>query len=554
MELFPTIVDDNEVRYCFILPSSASTRTQDELLEEARQQCSVILAYAAQQTHGFIWHKHRFHLDVVLTSSNRPILSGRTNVGDAIQDEWVIAKLVFDITRTFPGVVGRVFDSDGEFLLIESAEALPDWVTPETSDRRTFVVDGKLHLAPLTADTIQRKDAQFYDEDALVQVLDLQVKTEASGSIQRLIYRKLDQIPTYMHDNIHRVRCLLPEKVATIISSNHELVGAAVEAFYYREPKEAGAIWKNMTFLQSGDAVVEIQIKFSRAQYAQLKQQRFYPPKAFLQFSTRYGILEAKHQETIHPDNQAADLGMKLACGLELLYAGDSQDQFQCPWKTVIQKLLHQARDTEKFADLHIGPDDDDSWLYLHPDTLEQKLQRVAETDEKAASGVDELHNMASVFRKFVQGVSDIEGVEGYEPVHFDPDAFMKLLSANETSGRGADLSAPWGEHFMDEDESSQSDSDDESALDDVMAEMEAELAGTKVTQSFEHLSMKDTHQNISTCQKESIEVDAPSNSSIKPLDLDFNLVSNLLESLASQEGHAGPVSNILSQMDFPSS
>lgn len=32
-----------------------------------------------------------------------------------------------------------VYDSDGEFLLIEAAEYLPDWITPENADNRVYL-------------------------------------------------------------------------------------------------------------------------------------------------------------------------------------------------------------------------------------------------------------------------------------------------------------------------------------------------------------------------------------------------------------------------------
>ena len=58
-----------------------------------------------------------------------------------------MATLVFDITNKFPGVVGRIVDSGGEFLFIGSAESLLERVTPETCDPRVFVLNGKLHIA-----------------------------------------------------------------------------------------------------------------------------------------------------------------------------------------------------------------------------------------------------------------------------------------------------------------------------------------------------------------------------------------------------------------------
>ncbi|ETK97012.1 hypothetical protein L915_00378 [Phytophthora nicotianae] len=555
MELFPTpTVDENVARYCFFLRSS-STQTQAELLQVADHQCKAFLDFAAQQTRGFLWHKHRFHLDVHTTKSGRYILSGRTSVGDAIQDEWVVAKLVFDITSKFPGVVGRVCDSDGEFLLIESAEALPDWVTPEDSDRRVFVLDGKLHIAPPAAANKRGKDGDLYDEDALLQVLNASVQTEASTAVQRLIRHKLDQIPAYLRDNRHRVRCLLPERAARVFTANIELVGPAVEAFYYREPKQAGLVCTKMaTFIPAGGVVVEHRVTFSRAMFAQLKQQEFFPPKPFLRLDARYRVLEKKDGEHTHPDKQAADIGVKLACGLELLYAGDTEDQLGRPWRQVIDEALEEQ---VTLSTLPIEADDDDSWLYMHPDTLESQLQRAAMAGSGTApGGTDELQNMAAMFGKFVDGVSGVDGVEGAEPVQFDMSSFMEILNGHERGG--ADLDAPWGQHFMDEDEPDSADesgdkgSDD--ALDEAMAEMEAELAGTNVAKSFSRFEEVKDDEAASCVQDGSTDVGSASFSSAKPLDLDYNLLSNLLESFASQEGHAGPVSNILNEMNFPKS
>ncbi|KAE8905662.1 hypothetical protein PF005_g649 [Phytophthora fragariae] len=563
MELFPPpTVDENEARYCFFLPASPTASSDEDLHHAAKKQCSAFLAFAAQQTRGFLWHKHRFHLQVI-SKSGRYILSGRTSVGDAIQDEWVVAKLLFDITKQFPGVVGRIADSDGEFLLIESAEALPDWVTPEDSDRRVFVVDGKLHIAPPASAQDRGNEGDLHDEDALQQVLDAGVKTEATAAVQKLIWHKLNEVPTYLRENRHRVRCLLPERAARVFAVNGELVGPAVEAFYYREPKQAGLVCGKMaTFLPEAEGVVEHMVTFSKAMFAQLKQQEFYPPKSFLR-DARYRVLEtSKGEENTHPDAQAADIGVKLACGLELLYAGDGEDQLGRSWKQIVDEALQQK--DVKLSSLPIQSDDDDSWLYVHPDTLESQLKRAAMSGAAPGpGGADELQNMAAMFGKFVEGVSGVEGVEGTEPIQFDMSSFMDVLNGHEAGGRSAaGLDAPWGEHFMDEDEpdsdedSVEEEGDDEDlTLDEAMAEMEAELAGTKVAKSFSRFEEVEDDQketSPSAQEDEPVDVGSASFSSAKPLDLDYNLLSNLLESFASQEGHAGPVSNILNEMNFP--
>ena len=41
-----------------------------------------------------------------------------------------------DLSNTFPEVWVKVVDTDGEFLLIEAANALPRWLNPEIADNR----------------------------------------------------------------------------------------------------------------------------------------------------------------------------------------------------------------------------------------------------------------------------------------------------------------------------------------------------------------------------------------------------------------------------------
>ncbi|CAI5711482.1 unnamed protein product [Peronospora destructor] len=318
-------------------------------------------------------------------------------------------------------------------------------------------------------------------------------------------------------------------------------------------------------FMPEGDEVVEQRVTFSRAMFAQLRHQEFFPPKPFLSRDARYRVLEkSKGRENTLSTTQAADIGVKLVCGLELVYAGDYKDQLGRPWKQKIDEALQHT--SAKLLTRSTEPDDSDSWLYMHPNTLEIQLQRTATAgDASTAGGADELQNMADMFGKFVDGVSGVEGVESVKPVQFDMSSFMTILNGHEARSKGAaGLDAPWEEHFMDEDES---DSDVESvreesddgdlALGEAMAEMEAELAGTKVAKSFSPFKKVENDEKeigplLHTDDSTDEQVGSVSFSSAKPLDLDYNLLSNLLESFASQEGHAGPVSTILNEMSFP--
>ena len=64
------------------------------------------------------------------------LLRGRTEYGDSVEDEWVIVWLLRRLTRKFEDLWIKVNDSDGEFLLIEAAGTLPQWLEPEVAKNR----------------------------------------------------------------------------------------------------------------------------------------------------------------------------------------------------------------------------------------------------------------------------------------------------------------------------------------------------------------------------------------------------------------------------------
>jgi hypothetical protein len=61
---------------------------------------------------------------------------GRTNYGDSVEDEWLIVYILRELSKNNPDLWIKVADTDGEFLLIEAANALPRWLNPEIADNR----------------------------------------------------------------------------------------------------------------------------------------------------------------------------------------------------------------------------------------------------------------------------------------------------------------------------------------------------------------------------------------------------------------------------------
>lgn len=576
--MFPQVTaaeHENVITYRLFLrdaDTSAATGRQDLLrldVDKLRERCGTILQFAEQATRGFLWHRHKFHVHVE-SAAESAWIEGATAVGDAIQDEWVVVHLVFALTKQFPDVVAQLYDTDGDLLLIEAADVLPDWATPQTTEDRVFVKDGQVHLVPWADNESAQAAASKKSKPgrARANIGRLQgnlrrvgEETKAGNAIQRVIQLKLDEVPQYVSENRHRIRCVLPERAARVVLAKPEILGAAVEAFYYRDPNQTASVCNKMDlFLPPDTQVVERMVTFSRCMFAQLKQQQFHAPKPFL----RHDAYQALSAPASSDSAFAAEMGMKLSCGLELLFASDESDQFGHSWRDIVTQAVADAQDTIEPEPL--GPDDDDSWLYIHPESLEETLlnasrNRAATFEDESPGGAEELEQMASMFNNFMSGISGLDGVEDQAPIQFDMSALMQLLN----NDAGADFASGafddeeddefYGEYDDDDDDDSEVDSDDEdAAMSRAMQEMENELADTHMAKSFVRFEELDEDNSAATSQPPPApaSVPAPARAADNaPLDLDFNLLSNLLESFASQEGQAGPVTNMLHEMGF---
>ena len=67
-------------------------------------------------------------------------LAAQITISD-LDDEWLLVSLLAELTR-IQRVACRETDSDGEFLLVDAADHLPDWLEPESAVGRTWLVGG----------------------------------------------------------------------------------------------------------------------------------------------------------------------------------------------------------------------------------------------------------------------------------------------------------------------------------------------------------------------------------------------------------------------------
>ncbi|KAH7104302.1 SGT1-domain-containing protein [Auriculariales sp. MPI-PUGE-AT-0066] len=303
---------------------------------------ALIQNWASLQLPGHIWHRDSFELKVVASqeghrdNSKKPhrwFIEGRMRVGDCVDDEWLAVWLLREASRQWDIVVS-IFDTDGEFLLIEAADSIPSWVTPANAANRVWIHRGQLHIISLedvstSSQKAYRQQSRYFrmqdsdDEgagdsaeesstinvdDAVKLVRSADERTMASNEVQRDAFRRITGYPGLARQHIQATRVHLPVDIARALSSNPALVQKAAEAFYTRDALQLRAA-NRMTRFPPQPATTTT-VHMSRTAYAQLSGQQFFPPKPFGHFE----------ESRDSPQWRWRDIGMKIACGFEMLY------------------------------------------------------------------------------------------------------------------------------------------------------------------------------------------------------------------------------------------
>jgi hypothetical protein len=279
----------------------------DRTGESLKALAASLSATLIDATCAHLWQRDTLRLGGIDTSSGS--VSGQVRVGDNIDDEWFALQLLVDaVDRLAPRHALAVSDADGEFLLIEAAAALPTWLEPATSGNRLFRFGGAWRLLDearddsLAVDVALRRLGAIPRGDA--------TQCAAPSALAAAIDARLAVHPAQgrAHSR-HRVRCRVPKDVARVLHAVPQLVAPAVAVFYLREPRDIAAASRMARF--GSTQLVDTHVRFSRCLYSQLAQQQFFVPRGTAFVVPPDG----------DPHQHACQIGMQLACALEMLVA-----------------------------------------------------------------------------------------------------------------------------------------------------------------------------------------------------------------------------------------
>eukprot|EP01090_Pellita_catalonica_P008295 TRINITY_DN1901_c0_g1_i2.p1 TRINITY_DN1901_c0_g1~~TRINITY_DN1901_c0_g1_i2.p1 ORF type:complete len:550 (+),score=109.78 TRINITY_DN1901_c0_g1_i2:124-1773(+) len=485
---------------------------------------------------GYIWHGDKFHIAPItppfpIKNPTRkhqiPHLRGSVRFGENIQDEWFVTFLLFRLSSRF-NVTISIKDNDGQFILIQAAAALPDWLEPDTSKHRVWIRGGKLQIFPQSIDTTKNL------LDLLNSIRFGLFRFIRSDQIQALVTPKFvpfNKSPESRDRELtFRFRCAIPASVARILIQNPQIISIIISTFYTRDSidAQASAFMRKiheMEKINKGEdrnIMVLAVVKCSRFQYAQLLKQSFHEPKIWQKMIQQMQLDKQNFSFTA----KEIDLGIKISCGFEMAYHKHS----------AVRDLVDRAHR----ADGGIPPvgewDEDESWMDVTQEDFDDILSKMKHELQTEETGETKSAKGFAMFDGIVRDVNNF--VETETPAHEGIDTTAKAAETADDEV-GLDPAKFFAALGVDQEGSA------DPVLVALMQQMEAELHGEFKSESF---VMEEEEEEE---QKQEEEKQESGNNSFKSVNLDLNLVQNFLESFDAQEGTAGPASNLLAMLNL---
>jgi hypothetical protein len=522
-------------------------------------------------------------------------LHGVSEYGDSIEDEWVIVYMLRELSKSFPNIWIRVFDTDGEFLLVEAARILPKWLSPEIDSNRVWIHEAKLKIIPLSPEGLSARPKNLSLEDAVTCIQSDPDELVYSPMIEAEAFYRLEKYPQQISNSAHHALATIPRKLAYILHAKPKAIAPALESFYIRNAVSLGPLnspYSSLIFPPTD--LVTVSVCFTKVLYAQLKSQRFNPPPAWQGLVGRAEIDAVGAGDEQQKTLERLVLGMRLTTGFEILARKVQEIKSRVAREVeVLLEDLEEDGDSVLPKDDEIqgwkdhDREDDDSWMDIDFKDLERELdgKQGQGAGFKDAAAQTDLRKLVSRFEAFLN--DDEAGFEGAEvdemdednddddgewedndsdededkEVSFDEEQFAQMM--REMMGLPPETGAPRGDarpatKASKTTSGGEQDEDEDEEIRRLMTEMESELnqhgaltldltPKKLAALKGKATATKAAEDNNGSGSKQPIDADSESDGD--EVDIDYNLAKNLLESFKTQAGLAGPAGNILGMM-----
>ncbi|RMZ70614.1 regulatory factor sgt1 [Pyrenophora seminiperda CCB06] len=496
---FPKKLPDDVVEYMvFIIDSRLSDiQTRERLQAFQRALNSMEKKFLKE----YIWQRDSLKLDLV-REEQQWLLRGRTNYGDSVADEWLIVFFLRELSKEFKDAWIRVYDSDGEFLLIEAANALPKWLNPEVAENRVWINCHRLLIIPLGKEEEPRPLTQA---QALQIINDTPGRPQQYVKVEKEAFHRLSGYPAAISENQHHATVPLPRKAAHILHMNPSYIAPVVEAFYLRDPISMRLLQPSKTkepLMFPPEDFVDVSVRFTKVLYAQLLGQHWEPPAPW--------DTALEHLAQAGKPIEKAEIGIKIAAGMQMLLSYPIYSSSKSTREIALLLEDLDTGDDTLATDTEIASwpkrEDDEGWLSIDFAEFERELEGKGSGAKDGFGDKNAQENLKKMVARFNDFLADNEaGAEGADgmpdPMDIDDDSDAENRGwddpedsdsppETETETKGEQKAGP--KKTTKKADSDDSEADSNNNNDDDDAEADAEYAEyEKAYEKFMMLPMK---------------------------------------------------------------
>ncbi|EMS15044.1 hypothetical protein KM1_301810 [Entamoeba histolytica HM-3:IMSS] len=163
------------------------------------------------------------------------------NIQHSIQDEWLVINKLIEFSKN-NNVIFEVFDEDGQIILAECSEYLPNYITPENDSHKVFIKNGSIYFNELTYTNPFLMQNDCCNKEITKKVLSLITKRASLFSV-------------------HNTIGILPIQIANFLNIHYELFGIIINKFINND------ITLNDQFPLSYEKSSQCQLKMTTLQF-----------------------------------------------------------------------------------------------------------------------------------------------------------------------------------------------------------------------------------------------------------------------------------------------
>ncbi|KAK8795516.1 hypothetical protein WA158_000173 [Blastocystis sp. Blastoise] len=570
----------------------------------------LVNEYIRDLSKDYLWFYEDLHFICLDTFKNpirnnensdlkNPFLYAEITFDESIDDEWFCVFLMKSITKEFPYLIGTIEDIDGNFILIEASQYIPEWLTPDTSKNRCFFFKGDYLYIPQTNSKSSFSIPSTLTIQESLQIITSPLEIPVNNSeINKCINNRIQGFT--QHDyNIHNATMIIPYPLSVLFSKFPRLICYCCKSFLTRtagETKEA----EKYTYSHGFEHCQLTKHSIPKYYFVELLTSRYQTPKRAHDL-----INSVIHHFTENEDTERRiDIGQKLAIGFELFMNQYTKDQEETdnPHGNTSQQKISQNESFKQYKkylnqlnsnNIIINNENQNQYIYDYINNyihipaaslfldLKSNLSNIQTSSyEESTISHDYIEDLSwteinetdfeemlnshggNLTQEDIQEILRHEEEEEEEEEMKPEDAdtilhSVKTFLNKESEFEGAEIPQSRVKENTIPQDNSESDTDDDSSSesdDDLCVDMNKVMNIIKGVQSSFIPSQEDNDEEFEeymTQMDEELKQKEKKNpeDSRGDEDDDYKVVSNMLASIDAQGEVSGPAGNILNTM-----